>query len=82
MKMRNVTDVRLVLLANAADMTVEEFKAHLEQKKDEVLHFDDRVQHGTANWKQKRTTRTQQGYTRASMRRTRGKKWGYTGERN
>jgi hypothetical protein len=66
-------------MRSAADMTVEEFKAHLEQQMHWVIHFDDRVQHGTGNWKQKRRTRTQQGYTRASMVRTKGKKWGYRG---
>jgi len=69
-------------MRSAADMTVKEFEAHLKQQMHGVIHFDDRVQHGTANWKQKRSTRTRQGYTRASMRRTRGTKWGYTGERN
>lgn len=57
-----------------ADMTVEQFRAHLEQKKDEVLHFD-KYRVG-----QRRVTRTQQGYTRAAMKRSRGGKWGYGGE--
>ena len=57
-----------------ADMTVEQFRAHLEQKKDEVLHFD------KYSVGQRRVTRTQQGYTRAAMKRSRGGKWGYGGE--
>tara|TARA_R100001460_G_scaffold4819_3_gene13661 strand:- start:3363 stop:3572 length:210 start_codon:yes stop_codon:yes gene_type:complete len=69
-------------MRSAADMTVEEFRAYLKQQMHRVIHFDDRVENGTGNGKQKRTTRTQQGYIRASMRRTRGNKWGYTGERN
>lgn len=60
-------------MRKAGDMTVEQFKAHLEQKKDEVLHFD-KYRVG-----QRRVTRTQQGYTRAAMRRGKGGKWGYGG---
>ena len=40
-------------MRKAGDMTVEQFKAHLEQKKDEVLHFD-KYRVG-----QRRVTRTQ-----------------------
>ncbi|MEL0287089.1 MAG: hypothetical protein VXA34_00375 [Gammaproteobacteria bacterium] len=61
-------------MRRATDMTVEEFKEHLEQKMDEVLHFD-KYRVG-----QRRVTRTQQGYTRAAMRRGKGGKWGYGGE--
>lgn len=60
-------------MRKAGDMTVEQFKAHLEQKKDEVLQFD-KYRVG-----QRRVTRTQQGYTRAAMRRGKGGKWGYGG---
>jgi len=61
-------------MRRATDMTVEEFKEHLEQKMDEVLHFD-KYRVG-----QRRITRTQQGYTRVAMRRGKGGKWGYGGE--
>ena len=70
---------RLILNKRAGDMTPEEFAVELKRLNDEVLCFDDRQQHGMGGWKQKRRTRTQQGYVRASMRRTKGTKWGYTG---
>ena len=70
---------RRITLRRAADMTVDEFKEHLKQMNDAVINFDDRKEHGSSGWMQRRRTRTQRNYTRASMRRASGTKWGYTG---